>query len=61
MPIGKLFGVNPALGTSNPFQVNKQADNNRFAQNAFNFENANPNCPEHRGDGVHGLNLYCLA
>lgn len=59
MPIGKLFGINPAVGTSNPFQVNKQTDN-RFAQNAFNFENANPNRPESRDD-VHGKFLYCLA
>ena len=59
MPIGKLFGINPVNKTANPFQVNKQA-NNKFAQNAFNFENANPNRPESR-DEVHGKNLYCLA
>ena len=59
MPISKLFGINPAQVATNPFQVSKH--NNKFAQQAFNFENANPNCPEHRGDGIHGLNLYCLG
>ena len=60
MSIGKLFGINPAQTATNPFLVNKQTDNCRFVQNAFNFENANPNCPESRDD-VHGKNLYCLA
>lgn len=59
MPIGKIFGINSAQGVTNPFQVNKPADN-KFAQNAFNFENANPNRPESRSD-VLGKNLYYLA
>lgn len=59
MPIGKFFGINPAQTVTNPFQVTKHSDN-RFVQNAFNFENANPNRPESRDD-IHGRNLYCLA
>ncbi len=61
MPIGKLFGINPAQGATNPFQVNTNYTDNNFVKNSFAFENANPNCPEHRGDGIHGLNLYCLG
>lgn len=59
MPIGKIFGISPAQGVTNPFHVSKPVDN-KFAQNAFNFENANPNRPESRSD-VLGKNLYCLA
>ena len=60
MPIGKLFGINPAQAATNPFQVSKHNDN-EFAKQAFNFENANPNRPEHRGDGIHGCNVDCLG
>ena len=59
MPIGKLFGINPAQAATNPFQVSKHDDNE--LKQAFNFENANPNRPAHRGDGIHGCNLYCLG
>lgn len=61
MPIGKLFGINPAVNAANPYQVNRQQQpDNNFVKNTFNFENANPNCPESR-DEFHGRNLYCLA
>ena len=58
MGIGKLFGINPAVGAVNQYQVSRP-DNN-FVKNTFNFENANPNRPESRDD-VKGKNLYCLA
>lgn len=61
MPI-KLFGINPAQGVTNPFQVNnKQFADKDFAKASFDIGTANPNRPEHRGDGIHGLNLYCLG
>ncbi len=57
MPIGKLFGINPVQ--TNTFKPSVKTDSN-FVQNAFNFENANPNRPESRDD-VHGKRLYCLG
>lgn len=60
MPIGKIFGINPAQAVTNPFKVNGSAVDKEFAKNSFNFENANPNRPESRSD-VLGKNLYCLA
>lgn len=59
MPIGKLFGINPAVNAASTYQPSRHADND-FVKNTFNFENANPNRPESRDD-LHGMNLYCLA
>lgn len=61
MPIGKLFGINPAQGTQGPLKPNTNYTDINFAKNSFEFGNANPNRPEHRGDGIHGRNLYCLG
>lgn len=46
MPIGKLFGINPANAASS-YQINRNTDNN-FVKNTFNFENANLNRPAAR-------------
>ena len=59
MSIGKIFRINSVQNTTNNFQVNKIADD-KFAQNSFDFEKANPNRPESRSD-VLGKDLYCLA
>lgn len=56
----KIFEVNPALRTTNPFQVNTNSADKDFAKNSFTFGNANPNRPESRDD-IHGKFLYCLG